>query len=197
MDVANFGKIITTIIWLLITIAASAPFSNLDQGADAISKVGTLARRAETIVYKGYTVTYFDTPSQSVPDTVVNGVPRLAATAAASYMRLVVCTNTPIYNGNCITLQLAEDGCVDFPVSSPWDNSISSMAVTTTNTLCRLYRGHSCGDNVNDPSLSTYLNEGDTSRDKIKLQAWNNDVSSLACYWDLRGVTGEWNAASS
>ena len=180
---------LAAIIWL-----ALAAFTHITEAIPletvSTAEIAPLVRRGETIVYKDYTLTYFDDPSSSAEDTTVNGVVALAATTAAT-MKLTVCTGTPVYNGDCIKLTLQGAGCIDFPAGSKWDNSISSIEVETMNSLCRIWRGHACSG---DGAQTTYLNEGDTSRDKIKMSDWNDDISSVACYPDIRGVTGDWNS---
>jgi hypothetical protein len=146
----------------------------------------TIHRREETQVFADYTLTYFDEPLNP-PLNTSNLSPLMLAATAGSQMTMVLCTDTPIYYGNCITISLDKDGCVDFPEGNAFDKTISSIEIKTMTALCRMWRSHLCaGDDA------AYLNMGDTSRDLVHMSDWSDQISSIACYWDPRGVTGVW-----
>jgi hypothetical protein len=179
---------LATIIFLTSTISHAAPVADLAQrGQSHAPALNDISRRAETLIYRDYTITYFDEPSVDT-SPAVGEVLALAATVAEP-MQVVMCTDTPIYFGKCMTISLVRDGCVDLTEGTTWDNTVSSIEVKTLGALCRIWRDHKC---EGAETRTTYLNEGDTSRDKVKLTQWNDDISSVACYWDPRGVTGIW-----
>jgi len=148
----------------------------------------TLEQRAGRIVTTNYTVIYYDEPSSGAASGVfAEGT--LAATASTTFMNVVVCTGPLIYYGECMMIQIDHDGCIDLIPDTKFDNTISSVEVLTQNALCMVWTGHRCIDGD-----STWLNEGDQSRDRVKFAPWNDTVSSLGCYWDPRGVTGTWES---
>jgi hypothetical protein len=147
----------------------------------------TLTIRADKVT-PDYDLTYFPAPliSTSTSKALILAE---GASAAADRMQITVCTGPLIYYGECMAIQIEKDGCIDFHAGGKYDDSISSIEVQTQGALCRVWEGHRCleGD-------STWLNEGDMSRDRVKFAPFNDTVSSLGCYWDPRGVTGVWEA---